>query len=256
VIRGSRNRLRLVVAVAASAVAVAIASASPSRGKSETPARADAAVREVLDAFDRVQAGIKTLSAGFVETTTSQLLKDPIQSRGRFYLTKPSSVLWEYTEPEEMRFVVANDEYIGYFPQRKRAERSDVHRFSERIFRIFGLGQTSEELSKFYDIHLQDPGPDMKGTTLLVLEPKKRRVRKHVERVRFWVSDATYLPVRFELQGRDDYSRVIQFRDVRVNPDIAASLYVVDIPHGVTVTRGTSGLDVSRARGQATSQEP
>jgi len=237
-------------------IAFAIASAAPSRGNSETPATADTAVREVLDAFDRVQAGIRTLSAVFVESTTSQLLKEPILSRGRFYLTKPSSVLWEYTEPEEMRFVVANDEYVGYFPQRKKAERSDIRRFSDRIFRIFGLGQTSAELSKFYDIRLEDPGPDMKGTKLLVLEPKKRRVRKHVERVRFWVADATYLPVRFELQGRDGYARVIQFRDVRVNPDIAASVYVVDIPRGVTVTRGTSGLDASRSRGPSAAEDP
>ena len=252
--RGSRNRSTLVAAVAASMIAFAIASAAPSRGNSETPATADTAVREVLDAFDRVQAGIRTLSAVFVESTTSQLLKEPILSRGRFYLTKPSSVLWEYTEPEEMRFVVANDEYVGYFPQRKKAERSDIRRFSDRIFRIFGLGQTSAELSKFYDIRLEDPGPDMKGTKLLVLEPTKRRVRKRVERVRFWVADATYLPVRFELQGRDGYSRVIQFRDVRVNPEIAPGLYVVDIPRGVTVTHGTSGLDVGRSRGPSTAE--
>ncbi|MBZ5638993.1 MAG: outer membrane lipoprotein carrier protein LolA [Acidobacteriia bacterium] len=207
------------------------------------------ALQEVLAGFDRVQGTIRTLSAQFVETTASQLLKDPIQAKGRFFLTKPSSVLWEYAEPEVMRFSIANDQYVGYFPQRKRAERSDVHRWSERIFRIFGLGQTSAELGKFYSVRAAEPGPDDPGTRLLVLEPKKRRVRKHIEQVRLWVSASTYLPVKIELGGKDGYVRVIQFHDVQVNPVLAASLYTIEIPAGVTVTNGTSGLETVRPQG-------
>ncbi len=235
----------------------ALAFAVPEQSRTGDDGRAaDPRLREVLEAFDRVQSGIRTLSAEFSETTTSQILSEPLQSRGRFFLTKPASVLWEYVEPEPMRFVVANDEYIGYFPERKKAERSDVRRWSERIFRIFGLGQTSEELAKFYTIRLADPDPDMKGTKLLVLEPKKRRVRRRVEQVRFWVDASTYLPVRFELTGREGYARVIRFRDVRVNPDLSATLYRLEVPPGVKVTSGTSGLDAVRPRGPSQAPRP
>jgi outer membrane lipoprotein-sorting protein len=216
----------------------------------EDPARAGDAVspelKEILAGFDRVQATIRTLSADFTETTTSHLLKDPIQAKGSLYLTKPSSVLWEYEEPEVMRFAISNDEYVGYFPQRKRAEKSDIHRWSERIFRIFGLGQTSAELGKFYTIRAADPGADPPGTNLLLLEPKKRRVRKRVEQVKLWISSSTHLPLRIELSGRDGYVRVIQLHDLRVNPDLSASLYNIEIPAGVTVTSGTSGLETVR----------
>ena len=246
------------LAVGASVLlAVALAFPASESGRTEDHGRTDdPRLREVLEAFDRVQAGIRTLSAEFSETTTSAILSQPLQSRGRFFLTKPSSVLWEYVEPEVMWFVVANDEYVGYFPERKKAERSDVRRWSERIFRIFGLGQTSEELSKFSSVRLAEPGPDMKGTKLLVLEPKKRRVRKRVEQVRFWVDASTYLPVRFELAGREGYTRVIRFRDVRVNPDLSAGLYRVEIPPGVTVTSGTSGLEAVRPRGPSEAPRP
>jgi outer membrane lipoprotein-sorting protein len=209
----------------------------------------EAAAVEVLSGFDRVQDKIRTLSARFVQTTTNQLLKDPIQASGRFYLTKPSSVLWEYEQPEVMRFAIANDEYVGYFPQRKRAERSDVHRWSERIFRMFGLGQTSAELGKFYTIRLADPGSGVPETRLLVLEPKKRRIRKQIEQVRLWVGASDFLPVKIELSGKDGYAQAIQFRDVRVNPELSASLYSIEIPPGVTVTNGTSGLSTVRPQG-------
>jgi outer membrane lipoprotein-sorting protein len=231
------------------ALACGAALAAPGREDSAGIGAAGPTLQDVLSGFDRVQVTIRTLSADFTETTTSQLLKDPIQARGRFYLTKPSSVLWEYAEPEVMRFAIANDEYVGYFPQRKRAERSDIHRWSERIFRIFGLGQTSAELGKFYSIRLADPGADDRGTRLLVLEPKKRRVRKHIEQVRLWVSASAYLPVKIELGGKDGYVRAIQFSNVQVNPDLAASLYTIEIPPDVAVTNGTSGLETVRPQG-------
>ncbi len=227
------------------------AAAADAPDSSSASGASDPALKELLAGFDRVQGTIRTLSAEFVETTTSPLLKEPIQAKGRFYLTKPSSVLWEYTEPEVMRFAIANNQYVGYFPQRKRAEKSDVHRWSERIFRIFGLGQTSTELGNFYVIRTEKPAPEDSGTLLLVLEPKKRRVRKHIELVRFWVNATTYLPVKIELSGKDGYVRVIQFHDVQVNPDLAAGLYQIEIPPDVKVTSGTTGLETVRPQGSS-----
>ena len=244
------SRLRW-CAVAAAIVLVAASGWSTAvSGSGGTPAAEAAAMdptlRDLLVGFDRVQAGIRTLSANFSETTTSQLLKDPIQSKGRFYLTKPSSVLWEYAEPEVMRFAIANDEYVGYFPRQNRAERSDVHRWSERIFRIFGVGQTSSELGKFYEIRLAPAARDDRGTRVLRLEPRKRRVRKHVEQVRLRVNTANYLPESIELSGKAGYVRVIEFSDLKVNPDLSAGLYNIEIPAGVSVTNGTSGLETAR----------
>jgi outer membrane lipoprotein-sorting protein len=199
----------------------------------------------VLARFDEVQGRIRTLSAEFTQTTRSPLLKDPIVAQGRFYLTKPDSVLWEYQSPEPMRFVVAEGSYTGYFPQRKRAETRDIKRWSEQLFRFFGVGQGSKELGKFYDLALGDPGPDGKGAYLLVLSPKKRRVRKNVDEVRLWVDASTLLPVRIDYMGRDGNQRELRFLNTRVNPDLAAGLYDVKIPAGVPITNGFSGLDVS-----------
>lgn len=203
----------------------------------------------ILERFDRVQLSIRTLSAEFVETTRSPLLKEPIEARGRFYLTKPDSVAWEYTTPESMRFVLANTEYVGVFPERKKAERRDLHRWSERIFRFFGVGQGSEELRKFYEISLGDPGPEMVGHHLLLLEPKKRRVRKNVEEVRLWVDATSLLPTRIDYSGADGNLRSIRFRDLRKNPDLSASLYRVKIPEGYAVSEGFTAFSAaSRAR--------
>jgi len=220
--------------LALACAAFAVVAAAPAN------APADPALAAVLEKFDGVQDSIRTLSAEFTWTTTSELLEDPIVSRGRLYLTKPNSIRWEFTTPEAMSFVVAKDEYIGYFPARKTAERRDFHRWSEKLFRYFGIGQGSEELSQVYDIAIGTS--DVAGTDVLVLEPRKRRARKRIEELRIYVDRNSGLPVRIVSTGAEGGSREIRFHDIKVNPDLAAGLYEVSFPPDVRVTQGTAGL--------------
>ncbi|HEX4935795.1 MAG TPA: outer membrane lipoprotein carrier protein LolA [Gemmatimonadaceae bacterium] len=205
------------------------------------------ALESVLSKFDGVQGRLVTLSAEFTETTTSPLLKQPLVSRGRVFLTKPDSVRWEYSAPEPMQFVIARDEYVGVFPERKKAERRDVKRWSEQLFRYFGLGQGSGELGKIYEIRLGDPGPSMKGTVQLVLSPKKRRMRRSVDEVLLWVDQEKMLPVRLDYHGKDGNLRSIVFRNAQLNPQLSASLYDLDIPEGFEISRGFTALGASQS---------
>ncbi len=202
----------------------------------------DPALKQVLARFDQVQDSIRTLSAEFTWTTDSSLLKKPMVSKGNFYLTKPRAIRWEFTSPEPMEFVIAHDQYIGYFPERKMAERRNVKRWSERVFRYFGLGQSSAELSKVYTIRLGDPGNLAGEADLLILEPKKRRARKKIKDLRIWVGKESSLPVKVVSTDPSGGCRIIEFRNTLVNPELAASLYEVRLPADVTVTEGFSGL--------------
>ena len=196
-------------------------------------------LNEVLVEFDRVQDAMLTISAEFVETNTSALLKEPIVARGRFFMTKPDAIRWEYTTPEEMRFVISADEYTGYYPTRKKAEKRNIQRWRDQLFRFFGVGQGSTELGKFYNIRLRESDDE---SYLLSLSPKRRRVKKRVDEVLFWLDAKTFLPKRVEYKSTDGTGRTIEFSSIQLNPDLAAGLYNVDLPEDVTVTDGFSGL--------------
>jgi len=242
---GRRGAFALLVIVLCASFAPA---KEPKAAKSAAAAPAATAgipLADVLSRFDLVQAQVRTLSAEFVQTTRSPLLKDPVVAKGQFYLTKPASVLWEYTSPEPMRFAVDAGEYTGYFPARKKAEKRDVKRWSEQLFRYFGLGQGSTELGKYYGIALGDPGTDDTSSYLLVLSPKKRSFKKKFDEVKLWVSATTWLPVRVDYIGKDGGEHEIRFVNTRLNPDLAAGLYQVKIPAGVPITNGFSGLDAA-----------
>ncbi len=197
---------------------------------------------DLLVRFDRVQDSIRTLTAEFTETTQSVLLKDEIVAQGKVYLTKPAAVRWEYTTPEEMRFVIANNTYTGYFPVRKQAEQRDVQRWGEQLFRFLGIGQTSDELSRFYKIRIAEEETPEAGQVLLILDPRKRRVRKRMESVRFWIDEETLLPVRIEYRSHTGSNRLIEFNRIDINPELSASLYVMDLPADVEITKGFSAL--------------
>lgn len=196
----------------------------------------------VLERFDEVQRRVESLQTEFTMTTESSLLTEAIESRGRVYLTKPGSIRWEFRSPEEMRFVISDNQYVGYFPDRKRAERRDVERWREQLFRFLGLGQDAAELAEFYDISLAPDPRAVSGAIGLALEPKKRRVRKKVESVLFWIDEGTYLPVRVEYDTKSGDRRVIEFEEMEVNPTLSASLYEVELPPDVEVRRGFSGF--------------
>ena len=198
-------------------------------------------LEEVLREFDRVQNTIESLSAEFTETTRSALLKDEIVASGKVFLTKPSSVRWEYSSPETMRFVIADDRYTGYFPERKQAEQRDVRRWGEHLFRFLGIGQASGELAKFYNITLDDEASTT-DEIVLILDPKKKRVRKRIESVRFWIDVSSYMPKRVRYSSSNGNVRLIEFRQMLVNPVIETSLYVVELPDDVEVSKGFSAL--------------
>ena len=226
-------RLSRIFGRAVTLVVMLLAAAAPS------PA---AELDDLLARFDRVQDSIRTMTAEFTETTQSVLLKDEIVAKGKVYLTKPAAVRWEYTTPEEMRFVIANDTYTGYFPARKQAEQRDIQRWGEQLFRFLGIGQTSDELARFYKIRIVEEETPEVGKVLLVLDPRKRRVRKRMESVRFWIDEQTLLPARIEYRSRAGSTRLIEFDRIDVNPELSASLYVMDLPPDVEISKGFSAL--------------
>jgi outer membrane lipoprotein-sorting protein len=93
-----------------------------------------------------------------------------------------------------------------------------------------------------YDIRMAAADQQAEGSYLLILEPKKRRARKRVEAVHFWLDAYTYLPMKVDYLGKNGSERSIRFHEISLNPDLSASLYTVEIPADVEVTTGFSGL--------------
>ncbi len=122
--------------------------------------------------------------------------------------------------------------------------------YHDRLLKVLAIGQASDTLMKYYDIHLDEKGNDVADTLLLVLEPRKRSVKKRIQEVRLWISKDRALPVRMQYREPDGDTTTISFEDVRFNPDIAASTYRLNIPKDVEVHKGFSGMNQAAEKDQ------
>ena len=246
-----RIAVRGTILAAAAVVATYLLAAAPAAPATVSPV--DPHLQEVLTRFDRAQESIRSLSAEFTWTTQSPLLKLPTVSNGKLRLTKPDSMRCDIVAPEPMAFVIAHGEYTGYFPKQKRAERRDSQRWSDRFFRVFGIGQNSSELGQFYDIAL-GTDPNAAGADVLVLTPKRKRARKLFEHMYLHIDRTTGLPLRVVTESEGGGRRDIAFRGVKVNVDIPTNVYTLNLPADVVVQEGMTGL--GGTFGLAADEEP
>jgi outer membrane lipoprotein carrier protein len=195
----------------------------------------------ILSGFDDAQENTDTLVAAFQERKNLQMLRDPVESSGRFYYSKPHRVKWEYREPESKIYLLTEESYMAYYPEQKRAEKVNVQRYSDKLFRAFGIGQTTSELKKYYDIELADES-GVDGAYLMVLLPKKRRIQKRIETLKIWVSDDSFLPVQMEYVEPDGDSTVLSFEQILINQEILASRFQIHLPSDVIVTDSFTGI--------------
>jgi outer membrane lipoprotein-sorting protein len=227
---------------AAAALAVLLLGGAAARAKSKSPTPEEQRLTAILTKFDETQSSTKTLTATFTERKEIAILKDPVVAKGRFYYTKPDDVLWQYTDPDPRYFLISKNELLSYFPSKRRAERVSIGLYHDRLLKVLAIGQPSKNLRKYYDIHLEEAGNDVVGTHLLILTPKKRMVKKRIAEVRLYVSKDSSLPIRMQYREPDGDSTTIAFEDVRFNPQIASSIYKIEIPKDVEIKKGFSGM--------------
>ncbi len=207
---------------------------------------ADPMLARILDAFDRKQRETVTMVAGFTERKDLKLLAKPVVSRGEFCYNRPNQVRWEYLEPDRKIFVITENMYIAYYPALKRAEEVPIKKFvGKRLFRFIGLGQSIDDLGKYYEFRLA-PESDIAGTQLLLLTPRKKRVRDHVAEMKIWVDANTFLPRQLQYVEGDGDSTLLAFHDIRVNVEVAGSRFHVDLPGDVVVSDTFNGFSLGQ----------
>jgi outer membrane lipoprotein carrier protein len=200
---------------------------------------------ELLQKFNERQQAVQSLTATFTERKDLSLLAKPVVSNGTFLYAKPARIKWEYSAPEPRVFLITEDRFVAYYPNQKRAEEVPLSKLAgRRVFRVFGIGQTSEDLEKFFEISQAQPGEE-KDCFLLVLTPKRRRVKDRLQLVRFWVDGKTYLPRKLEYLESDGDSTLLTFANIRLNPEIAEARFNVDIPKDVQISSTFSGFSGS-----------
>lgn len=216
---------RRFLAAALGAAAVVVASAAAA-----APA---VTLEQVIKKVQEQQKKTMTLQADFRQEKELALLARPEVSTGTFLFSKPSNVLWTYTSPKRVQMVIAGGVLTTYYPELNKAERIDVKRFEDRIFKYMGASGAIDELARYFDFTFTDA--KSKPVYVLDLTPKNRAVAKRVRRIKLWIDKQTYLTSKIEyVEGDGDITRY-EFTKIRINEPVPPSRFALNLPSSVRV---------------------
>ena len=192
-----------------------------------------ATLEQVIKKVQETQKKTMTLQASFKQEKELALLSKPEVSTGTFTYSRPSNVLWTYDAPKRVQMVIAGGVMTTYYPELLKAERIDVKRFEDRIFKYMGASGAIDELARYFDFTFTDQ--KAKSVYMLDLTPKTKAVSKRVQRIKLWIDKTTYLTSKIEyVEGDGDITRY-EFTNVRINEPVPASRFALSLPSNVKV---------------------
>lgn len=204
-----------------------------------SPILADSPIRgtqleKIVAEVSARQKKIETLRADFKQEKTLSLLARPEVSSGRLVFEKPNRVLWTYETPKPVTMLIDDGWMTTYYPELHRAEKLQVKRFEDRIFRYLGASAAAlEDLGRYFDFRFIDDRT--KSTWVLELDPKSRTVARRVRKLTIWIDRTSYLTTKFEyVEGDGDVTRY-EFSNIETNVALAPNQFQLELPPGVRV---------------------
>ena len=177
------------------------------------------------DLFDRIyergqplESTLRTLTASFVETSTSTLLVQPLVARGTLAVERPSRVVLQYREPDARTVLIDGNVLLVAWPSRAIRQQQDIGAAQGRVQKYF-VGKSPDELRRHFKITAREAAgrPD---TWNVELVPTRKQLLQGVTKIELWIAQETVLPTSMRLTFPNGDTKLMEFSDVRVNPPL------------------------------------
>jgi outer membrane lipoprotein-sorting protein len=195
------------------------------------PAAQGNTLDQVIRKIQQQQKQTTSLQADFKQEKVLALLAKPDVSTGQFAFAKPNQVRWSYAAPKRVEMLITGGVMTTYFPDLNKAERLEVKRFEDRIFKYMGATGAIDELGRYFDFTFSDKASS--PFYLLDLTPKTKVIARRAQRIKIWIDKKTYIPSKFEyVEGDGDITRY-EFTNIRLNEQIPPGKFALNLPANV-----------------------
>jgi outer membrane lipoprotein-sorting protein len=207
----------LAAAVLVVATAVLAAVAAP-----VVSARADL-FEELFRQGQAKNANLKTLTASFVETTTSSLLTKPLVASGTVAVERPSRILLHYTQPDDRTVLIDGDTMTVTWPSRSIHQVKDIGASQKRIQKYF-VDTSPKELRSNFTVTASEAA-DRPNAYLVTMVPKRKQIQEGLSRLDLWVDRTTQLMVAMKMTFPNGDTKLMTFSDVKPNASLDPSVF-------------------------------
>jgi outer membrane lipoprotein-sorting protein len=195
----------------ASALAASPRQDAARQGAAPPPASFD----DLYERGQRANASIKTLTAHFVETTTSSLLTTPLVARGTLAVERPSRVVLHYDAPETHVLLIDGNRMTMAWPARSIRQVTDIGAAQARVQKYF-LNSSAAELRRQFDVEERDAS-DHPGTYHVTMVAKRKQIRETLARLDLWIDRSSLLLAVMRMTFTNGDTKSVALDDVVPN---------------------------------------
>jgi outer membrane lipoprotein-sorting protein len=168
-------------------------------------------------------ANLKTLTASFVESTTSSLLTKPLVASGTVAVERPSRILLHYTQPDDRTVLIDGDTMTVTWPSRGVHQVKDIGASQKRIQKYF-VDTSPKELRSNFTVTASE-ATDRPNAYLVTMVPKRKQIQEGLSRLDLWVDRTTQLMVAMEMTFPNGDTKLMTFSDVKPNAPVDPSVF-------------------------------
>jgi outer membrane lipoprotein-sorting protein len=226
--------------LAALALAVLLVAAYPAiQAQAPAPDPSDASLssvdrlRALIERMKIEQKGFVTLVARFEQETSAEMLVEAEESKGTFYYEAPDKVRWQYEEPTPKVIVINGEQLITWYQDLHRAEKVQVGRYSDAVFKYLGASGSLETLMDYFSLRVDFP--KSKEPYRIDLVPRYKRVEKRLREMSVSIDGRLFVPVELSYVEPNGDSTHYLFSDFRVNQPLPPTHFDLTLPSDVEV---------------------
>jgi outer membrane lipoprotein-sorting protein len=215
-----RSRTLLPIARAASAVLailLLLSSGSPSA--------------QTTDLFDEIyrrgqtfEQGLRTVTARFIETSTSRLLKQPLVASGVLAVDRQSSkIVLHYQQPDARTILIDGNTMRMAWPSRDLSQKKDIGTTMGRIQKYF-VGASPRELRSHFDI-VANVDPTSPVHWLVQMTPTRRQIKEGIARIDLRIAQENSMLTSMTITFPNGDVKAMTFTDLVTNQPLHGSLF-------------------------------
>lgn len=181
----------------------------------------------LLDQMKERETNLSSLTANFMQTKKTHLLREPLQSKGQLYYDSAGKILFKVTDPSSVIVLIRNGLILTYYPDISRAEERYLGRNIIREY--FGIGMSIDELRKQYKIEIVSK---IAGNGYrLKLTPLTETMAKRIDTIEIETKPIQWLPEHIYIQEKGGDSTAIRLDFTSINKPLPENIFTVNIPN-------------------------
>jgi len=172
-------------------------------------------LEEIFAAARTSFAAVKTISASFTETTTSQLPRQPVVASGTLVAAMPLRVVMTYTSPFVKMVALDDTHLVVAWASPPKRDELNIAETQRRVQKYF-VDASARELQETFQIALA-PDPAMRDSYRLDMVPRRKQIAEGLSRLRLWIDRGRMTMIKMTLEYPGGDSKTLELHDVRTN---------------------------------------